>query len=312
MAAAAHRPSGVCAMSATSDGAGSGAGSGAGAGLHARARRWAIKATVITRTDRLVNRLAGSIVSAGPSRRSIALTFDDGPHPAMTPAVLDVLDAHDARCTFFVVVDRAEEHPGLVRDLLDRGHEVALHGATHRRLTAPFPVVVQEIRRAKGRLEALTGTPVRWFRPAYGVQTVRSFMVARTSGLEVVMWSADLADWEPVPEPAPDGRAVPGEALAPADPLAFGGSFKPAPADSLAFGGTIGPGSIVLLHDVPNGFVDEHTEVRAKIELLVGVFERLAAERLQPLTLTALLEAGGAVRAPKFRPHGPEPATSRP
>jgi peptidoglycan/xylan/chitin deacetylase (PgdA/CDA1 family) len=272
-----------------SRGLGTGAGRGPGA-----VRRLAIAAITATRLRPAVDRVLGSVVAARPGRPEVAVTFDDGPHPAMTRAVLDVLDGHGARCTFFVVVERAEEHRALVGELLDRGHEVGLHGATHRRLTAPIGTVVDEIRRAKDRLEAVTGRPVRWFRPPYGVQTVRSFAVARASGLEVVTWTADLADWARPVAAAPETVA----GTAGDEPLTINGDF--------------GPGSIVLLHDVPNGFAAEHVEIEAKGRLVTGLLDRIAADGLRPVTLTELVDANGPVRAPKFRPRGPEPAIAAP
>ena len=68
-------------------------------------------------------------------RQVVAVTFDDGPDPDVTPGLLDVLDAHGARSTFFLLIRQAEEYPDLVHEIAGRGHEIALHGVDHRPLT---------------------------------------------------------------------------------------------------------------------------------------------------------------------------------
>jgi peptidoglycan/xylan/chitin deacetylase (PgdA/CDA1 family) len=126
---------------------------------------------------------------------AVALTFDDGPGPWTAP-VLDVLARHGATATFFVLVERAEAEPALVRRIVAGGHEVALHGLDHRRLTAMAgPAVRPHIAEGKRRLERCTGRPVRFFRPPYGSQTPRTFAAARRCGLGVVVWTCDAEDW---------------------------------------------------------------------------------------------------------------------
>src|SRR5262245_63413422 len=75
------------------------------------------------------------VVWRGPEgARGVALTFDDGPHPRFTRSVLDALDAAGARATFFVIGEKGERHPELVRELVARGHLVGIHGTRHDRL----------------------------------------------------------------------------------------------------------------------------------------------------------------------------------
>src|SRR6188768_4238305 len=75
------------------------------------------------------------VVSRGPGdARGVALTFDDGPSPASTPKILDLLDSAKAKATFFVIGKKAEAHPELVREILARGHGVAMHSYAHHRL----------------------------------------------------------------------------------------------------------------------------------------------------------------------------------
>ncbi len=136
----------------------------------------------------------GSVNGARTTDRVLGLTFDDGPDPGSTPAVLDALRRHRARATFFALADRAEEHPDLVRSALDDGHEIGLHGPDHRRLPS-VPDAGGWLADGIRRLEAVSGVPVRRFRPPFGSQTLGTYRAARRHGLEVVVWAADVADW---------------------------------------------------------------------------------------------------------------------
>lgn len=129
--------------------------------------------------------------------RLVALTYDDGPHPVHTPAVLDRLAAHGARATFFVLADRALRHPHLVRRIVREGHELAVHGVDHRRLTdVPAPVAVRRVLRARRTVEGVGGVPVRHFRPPYGAHTPALVALLRARRLETVLWTAEGRDWE--------------------------------------------------------------------------------------------------------------------
>ncbi len=138
----------------------------------------------------------------------LALTYDDGPDPAHTPALLDLLADRGLRATFFVLADAAEAHPDLVRRLVAEGHELALHGADHTRLsTLTDREAVAVVADARRRVEAVGGVPVTLFRPPYGVHTPRSLRGWRALGLEVVIWSGWAADWTHDTEEAVTARA---------------------------------------------------------------------------------------------------------
>jgi peptidoglycan/xylan/chitin deacetylase (PgdA/CDA1 family) len=165
------------------------------AGLRARlgprgratARRWA---------DLTLAPGLGSI-SGGSSTTAAAVTFDDGPDPLTTRAILRVLAAHGARATYFLLVSQAERHPDLVREIRDGGHEIGLHGFDHTPLTSyPHRGAVRMLKEARRRLEDVAQVHVRYYRPPYGKQTPSSWLAARRAGLQVVVWSADAADWE--------------------------------------------------------------------------------------------------------------------
>jgi peptidoglycan/xylan/chitin deacetylase (PgdA/CDA1 family) len=135
-------------------------------------------------------------LSGRSHRHHIALSFDDGPDPASTPHFLDLLADHGVRATFFLLGAHAEAEPGLVRDLADAGHEVAVHGWTHECLAlVPPRRLATELTRTREVLEETTGTPVRWYRPPYGVLTSAGIWAARRAGLQTVLWSAWGVDW---------------------------------------------------------------------------------------------------------------------
>jgi peptidoglycan-N-acetylglucosamine deacetylase len=127
----------------------------------------------------------------GPRRgRRLALTFDDGPDPAWTPRVLDVLGASGVRATFFFIGERAQRAPALVRRLADEGHEIANHSWSHRSLWLCGPrATAREIRQAHDRLADLAGAPPRHFRPPWGMVNVAMFSCLREVGERCVFWS---------------------------------------------------------------------------------------------------------------------------
>jgi peptidoglycan-N-acetylglucosamine deacetylase len=139
---------------------------------------------------------------------SVAVTFDDGPHPDGTPAVLDRLDELGWRATFFVLGVHVRRHREIVVETARRGHELALHGDEHRYAIARTPAAVAaDLRRAHDTLTETTGRPVQWWRPPYGVLSGPALIVARGLGLRPVLWSAWGRDWESVATP----RSVVGE-----------------------------------------------------------------------------------------------------
>jgi peptidoglycan/xylan/chitin deacetylase (PgdA/CDA1 family) len=143
-----------------------------------------------------LRRLLMPRLSGRSNRHHIALSFDDGPDPASTPHFLDLLADHEVRATFFLLGAHAAREPGLVRDLADAGHEVAVHGWTHECLAlVPPRRLAAELTRTREVLEDTTGVAVRWYRPPYGVLTAAGVWAARRAGLQTVLWSAWGVDW---------------------------------------------------------------------------------------------------------------------
>ena len=127
---------------------------------------------------------------------SVALTFDDGPHPEGTPAVLDMLDRLGWTATFFVLGTAARRCRELVSETVRRGHEIAVHGDEHRYLIARAPwTAYDDLRRATETVAGITGTQPRWWRPPYGVLSGPALVAAHRLGLRPVLWSAWGRDW---------------------------------------------------------------------------------------------------------------------
>ncbi|MBX3724971.1 MAG: polysaccharide deacetylase family protein [Xanthomonadales bacterium] len=139
------------------------------------------------------SRLFGPVLTRLATDRPLVwLTFDDGPC-ADTPALLDLLDRHRARATFFLVGARARRHPGLVREIVRRGHEVANHTDSHPAgrfwLLGPR-ALAEEIDGAQATLATLAGTQPRWFRAVAGLGNPFLSPALHRAGLTRVSWTA--------------------------------------------------------------------------------------------------------------------------
>lgn len=131
-----------------------------------------------------------------PSTDRVAVTYDDGPHPEHTPRVLDVLAERGVHATFFVLAGPARRHPQIVRRMVAEGHEVAVHGVDHRRLThLGARAAVASVLAARRAVEDVAQVPVRWFRPPYGASTLLVNAALRARGLDVVLWTSEARDW---------------------------------------------------------------------------------------------------------------------
>lgn len=130
------------------------------------------------------------------TRHHIALTYDDGPDPASTPSFLKMLERHQVSATFFVLGEFVAKNRSLVIEMSAAGHELAVHGWDHQCLVwKPPGRLADQLRRTRHTVEDLTGVPVHWFRPPYGVTTGRGLLAARRAGLSPVLWSAWGRDW---------------------------------------------------------------------------------------------------------------------
>jgi len=138
-----------------------------------------------------LNRLPGACRQAG----QLALTFDDGPDPETTPRVLDLLEAHQARASFFLIGRRAARHPALVREILRRGHSVENHTDSHPLHFAALGPAGQrrEILRAQAAISEAGGAP-RFFRPPVGLHSPFTALVLAGTSLRYASWTRRGAD----------------------------------------------------------------------------------------------------------------------
>ena len=123
--------------------------------------------------------------------RGVALTFDDGPHPESTLAVLDMLDRASAKATFFVIGEKATRWPDVIREIVKRGHLLGVHGNKHDRLLSlrSLSRVRADLASAIEELTKLTGERPRFYRPPVGQTNPRIARAAREHGLTIVGWS---------------------------------------------------------------------------------------------------------------------------
>jgi peptidoglycan/xylan/chitin deacetylase (PgdA/CDA1 family) len=153
----------------------------------------------------------------------VALSFDDGPDPASTPAFLDALDGLGWRATFFMLGSMVRRAPALAAEVASAGHEVAVHGDQHRSHLWRSPRdVATDLERAAAVVAEATGRQPGWFRPPYGELSTWSLVAACRQGLRPVLWTTWGRDWR--------ARATPGTVVA-------------------DVGRHLAPGATVLLHD---------------------------------------------------------------
>ncbi len=121
----------------------------------------------------------------------VAITIDDGPDPDVTPAVLDVLDAHHAVATFFCIGAQVQRHPALAREIVRRGHAIGNHSQHHRHhfsLMAPAQIR-REIGAAQDSIAQATGVAPAWFRAPAGLRNVFLDPVLHELGLRLASWT---------------------------------------------------------------------------------------------------------------------------
>jgi peptidoglycan-N-acetylglucosamine deacetylase len=143
-----------------------------------------------------LRRFPGVVTRLPEPRRAVSLTFDDGPHPEGTPAVLEALGEAGVTATFFVLGEAVRRHRGLVASILAEGHEVALHGDRHlpHALTPPW-VVERDLDRGHAEVEQEAGRAVLAVRAPYGAASLTTLAYARRQGLTAAGWTRWGWDW---------------------------------------------------------------------------------------------------------------------
>ena len=197
----------------------------------------------------------------------VALTFDDGPDPASTTRVLDVLAKRGARATFFVLGERAERHPAILRRMIEDGHSIGLHSFDHNRLYAFLPPssVRADIERCRAIVEAATGVRPLWFRPPVGQMSPRTARGVILAQAETVGWSVRARDG--LRGTSPD------DALRRIEPK-------------------LESGAIVLLHDAWERPSAEDGEDPAGARALDALLDALERRSLQAVSLDELVARG--------------------
>jgi peptidoglycan/xylan/chitin deacetylase (PgdA/CDA1 family) len=204
-----------------------------------------------------------AVVRGPKGARGVALTFDDGPHPTWTPRILATLAEHGARATFFVVGRKAEEHPDVIRAILDAGHAVGMHSYAHDRLFSLRSErrVRDDLQQAMAVLERLTGASPTLFRPPIGHTNPIVARVVDELDLVVVGWSISGHD----------------------------GVASARPAEVVArVRRDLRDGAIIALHDAPERGDREPAAVKA----LPAILDAIAAERLDVVPLAPWTEEG--------------------
>lgn len=157
------------------------------------AAAYALPATARFSAGRLLFPALTHVSSQGDA---VALTFDDGPDRGLN-GFLETLDSAGARATFFVVGEQVERAPQMLGEIASCGHEIAVHGYRHRNHLRLSPrQVVEDMKRARARIEEASGYPTRMFRPPYGAFNLASWIEAGHQGWDRVLWSRWGRDWE--------------------------------------------------------------------------------------------------------------------
>ena len=186
----------------------------------------------------------------------VALTFDDGPSPALTPQVLDILNRYGAKGTFFVVGRSVSRNSSILARAVAEGHEIGAHTWSHIKMTASGTQrVISEMDRTNDAILSATGIVPKIMRPPYGAvnSNLMSLMKSRY-GMSTIMWDVDTRDWQHPGVSVVTQRAV----------------------------GRARPGSIILLHDI-------HESTLHAVE---GIVSGLQARGFKMVTVSELLALG--------------------
>lgn len=158
-----------------------------------------------SRKTRLLGLLPSRLVttSARTGGKVLYLTFDDGPDPEHTPAVLDLLRQHGASATFFLIGGLIDHHPGVVRRIVDEGHQLGNHSWSHPSMPdIPIEAQIEEIARTDARLQVYDGKARHPFRPPFGDLSGELLLHFARTGRTIAFWSYDSNDYQRLPATA--------------------------------------------------------------------------------------------------------------
>lgn len=213
-------------------------------------------------TGMVMGSLFGTIVGITTSQNIAALTFDDGPCPQYTPLLLDILDKHKAKATFFLVGKQVRRYQELVKEIIDAGHAIGNHTWDH----PSFPLISSLQRRQQiiDCEKALGSYKTRLFRPPYGHQNLFTQIDSMLLGYKTICWNIVAQDW------LDDSSEIIAKRVLE----------------------HIRPGSIILLHDFLYTSLDSRYVCRnASQEALRIILEKLSGS-YQFVTIPELLKLG--------------------
>ncbi|HEX4327738.1 MAG TPA: polysaccharide deacetylase family protein [Burkholderiales bacterium] len=140
--------------------------------------------------------------AAAAARGEVALTFDDGPNPAVTPQVMDLLEAAGMRASFFCIGARVQAHPELAREIVRRGHQVENHSDQHGVAFSFYGYfrLKREVEAAQAALTAVTERTPGFFRAPAGFRSPFLDPILQTRGIRYISWTRrgfDAVDRDP-------------------------------------------------------------------------------------------------------------------
>lgn len=188
----------------------------------------------------------------------VVLTFDDGPHPEGTPAVLEILARSRLRAAFFLVGEQVERRPTLAAEIAGAGHVVGLHGHRHRLQLRLRPEEVREdLARGAAAIAAAIGRGPAWHRPPYGVYSPAGLTAARAAGMKPLLWSRWGKDWRKLTTP----RRIAARATR-----------------------ELAPGDVILLHDADfYSARGSHRRTAAALPMIISELKRRGLDTVLPL-----------------------------
>lgn len=200
-------------------------------------------------------------ISGSRSGHDFSITFDDGPHPEFTPKILEVLESHQVKATFFVSGRNIESNRSTAEDLASQGHLFGNHTYSHlSALRTGKSRLLDEVVRTKELIENITGEPNRYLRPPYGHITPALLSICRNLDLSIVLWSFNSLDF----------RGISAEKI-----------IRRAERK-------ISPGTILLFHECH--FRDGSRDYSATIKAVDSILESTLKRGLKPVTVAELLD----------------------
>lgn len=133
-------------------------------------------------------------------RMEIALSFDDGPHPRLTPVILDILAEYGIKATFFMVGENVGYYPDAARAVVEAGHEIGNHTFSHRKFNRMSEhEMLEEIRACEQAVSSVSDAPIHFVRPPEGQMSEAMRRVIGSLDYRIILWDVDTRDWAHTP-----------------------------------------------------------------------------------------------------------------